>query len=272
MLFDTHAHLDDEQLFPQVASLVADAKQHQVTSILTVATSLASSYRSLQLAESYTGVYAAVGIHPNYCHQATPVQFQEVAQLIEHPRVVAIGETGLDDHWDFCPLELQKEFFLQHIALSHSSGLPFIVHMRDCEPLMMKTLEMARNDSGMLNGVMHSFCGSRQAAQQCLEWGMYISFAGMVTYRKNTELREIAADIPAERLLIETNAPYLSPHPCRNQRPNTPALMRHTLQCLAETRGVAFDQLARTTSMNAMRLFGKVRPVDVAATTQADHA
>ena len=126
--------------------------------------------------------------------------------------------------------------------------------MRDCEPLMLKTLESARDAQGKLNGIMHSFCGSLEAANQCLEWGMHISFAGMVTYKKNQELREIARMIPEDRLLVETDSPYLSPHPCRSQRPNTPALIRHTLQCLADTRGVSHDHLAKATTENAVRL------------------
>lgn len=255
MLFDTHAHLDAEQLAHMTPELLADAATHSVGHILTVSTTLASCYQSIRLAEENPSVYAAVGIHPNHCHETNPAQWKEITTLIGHPRVIAIGETGLDDHWDFCPMDLQLEYFLRHIQLSHTSGLPFIVHMRDCEEVMMKTLESARNAQGKLNGIMHSFCGSGDAARQCLEWGMYISFAGMVTYKKNDELREIAAGIPADRLLIETDSPYLSPHPCRGQRPNTPALVRHTLQCLADHRGVPADELAKITTENALRLF-----------------
>jgi TatD DNase family protein len=255
MLFDTHAHLDDEQLLGRTDELVADARRHGVTRILTVSTSLASCYRSLQLAGQFEGVYAAVGIHPNCCHEALPAHWQEIGKLIDRPGVVALGETGLDRYWDFCPWELQQEYFLRHIRLSRDSGLPFIVHMRDCETEMLATLDRAR-EGGTLHGVMHSFCGSAEAARQFLEWGMYISFAGMVTFKKNHGLRESAAGIPEDRLLVETDSPYLSPHPCRSQRPNTPALVRYTLQCLAEARGVPEQDLARRTTENALRLFG----------------
>jgi len=255
MLFDTHAHLDAEQLAGQTESLLADAHAHSVERILTVSTDLASSYRSIKLAEQHSAVYASVGIHPNHCHEASPAHWKEISGLIDHPKVVALGETGLDDHWDFCPMELQKEYFVQHIELSHQSGLPFIVHMRDCEAEMMRTLADHLDPQGKLHGVMHSFCGSQDAADQCLEWGMHVSFAGMVTYKKNDPLRTIAATIPDDRLLIETDSPYLSPHPCRSQRPNTPALVRHTLQCLADVRGQAIDELARITTKNAFRLF-----------------
>lgn len=255
MMFDSHAHLDAEQLADKTLSIVDDAADHGITRILTVSTTLASCYRSIKLAEQYDGVYAAVGIHPNSCQDANPTQWKEITTLIDHPKVVALGETGLDDHWDFCPMALQKEYFLQHIQLSHRSGMPFIVHMRDCEDEMMKTLEGVRDENGKLNGLMHSFCGSMDAAQTCLKWGMHISFAGMVTYKKNNDLREIAARIPDDRLLIETDAPYLSPHPCRGVRPNTPALVRHTLACLAEVRSVELAELAEITTNNALRLF-----------------
>ena len=130
MLFDTHAHLDAEQLVEQTEAVIADAAGHNVNRILTVSTTLASCYTSIALAEKYEGVYAAVGIHPNSCQDASPAQWTEIAGMVDHPKVVAIGETGLDDHWDFCPMELQKEYFLRHIELSHQKDMPFIVHMR----------------------------------------------------------------------------------------------------------------------------------------------
>lgn len=254
-LFDTHAHLDSDQLVEQTPELLADAKANSVGRILTVSTTLASCYRSLKLAEQHSMVYAAVGIHPCSCHQANLAQWKEITTLINRPKVVAIGETGLDGYWDDCPMETQLEYFLRHIELSHASGLPFIVHMRDCETRMMETLESALDDSGQLNGVMHSFCGSKQAAQQCLDWGMYISFGGMVTFKKNDDLRAIAASIPDDRILIETDAPFLSPHPHRSQRPNTPALIKHTLRCIADARGTPADEFAKSTTENALRLF-----------------
>lgn len=255
MLFDTHAHLDDEQLADVASEVIEDARAHDVNHVLTVSTTLASCYRSVRLSETYPEIWAAVGIHPNSCHEANLQQWKEIRELVNHPRVVAVGETGLDGYWDFCPMDLQREYFLRHIELSHQSGLPFIVHMRECEPEMLETLAAARDAEGRLNGIMHSFCGSQQAADTCLDWGMHISFAGMVTYKKNDELRAIAATVPDDRLLIETDSPYLSPHPVRGRRPNTPAQVRHTLQCLADTRQVGFEELAAITTGNALRLF-----------------
>ena len=184
MIFDTHAHLDDQQLIGKTAELVEDACNRQVTRILTVATSLASSYQSIKLAEQFDAIYAAVGIHPNSCHEANRHQLTELRQLVDHPKVVAIGETGLDGYWDFAPMDLQHEYFAAQIQLSHDTGLPFIVHMRDCQPEMMSALKSS-TVGGRLHGIMHSFTGDIDAAEQCLEWGMFISFAGMVTYKKN---------------------------------------------------------------------------------------
>ncbi len=254
LIFDTHAHLDDEQLAGKTADIIADAKRHGVCEVLTVATTLASSYRSIELAETHSEIFAAVGIHPNSCQDASLAELDQVRQLTQHPKVIAIGETGLDDYWKFCSMDVQIDYFKRQIRLSHETGLPFIVHMRDCESQMLATLSES-TQQGTLNGIMHSFTGTLQTARQCLEWDMHISFAGMVTYRKNDELRQIAAAIPDQRLLVETDSPYLSPHPERGKRPNTPALIRHTVACLAEARGATFEETAELTRRNALRLF-----------------
>src|SRR6185436_8281557 len=169
-------------------------------------------------------------IHPNYLAEAKPGDWPVVEQLAASRRVVAIGETGLDRHWDFTPFDLQQDYFARHMRLAHERGLPFIVHMRDCEDDIMVALreEAARRGGGSaangpLRGVMHSFTGDAPMAAECIALGMHISFAGMVTYKKSQALRECAATIPADRLLIETDCPYLSPEPVRGKRPNEPA-------------------------------------------------
>jgi TatD DNase family protein len=150
---------------------------------------------------------------------------------------------------------LQQDFFDRHLRLSQQVHLPFIVHMRNCGAEILSTLREARS-RGALLGVMHSFTGDAELAGQCIELGLYISFAGMVTFKKSDDLRAIAATIPSDRILIETDSPYLSPHPKRSQRPNEPALLVHTAACLAETRGVKLDEFAVQTTSNAIRLFG----------------
>jgi len=168
--------------------------------------------------------------------------------------VRAIGETGLDAYWDYTPLEVQQTLFDQHLQLSRETDLAFVVHMRDCAAATIEMLRAARQ-RGPLRGVMHSFTGDLATAQACLELGMFISFAGMVTFKKSHELRQIAQQIPTDRILIETDSPYLTPHPHRGKRPNEPAMIVHTAACLAEVRGVPLDQFAAETTANAQRLF-----------------
>ena len=234
--------------------VVQRARDQQVGRILTVATSARSSHNSVELAQQYPEVCAAVGVHPNYAHEATDSDWDQVLGLVDLGEVVALGETGLDKHWDFCPWDVQVLWFERHVALSRETGLPFVVHMRDCEAEMADFLARQAKD-GPLNGIMHSFSGSVEMARQCLGWGMHVSFAGMLTYKKNEALRATAAEIPIDRLLIETDSPYLSPHPVRGQRPNEPALVVHTARCLADVRGMGFEEICQATTDNARRLF-----------------
>ena len=253
-LFDTHAHLDDEQ-FDAIRDDVLDrARRAGVTRIIAVGTTLASSRACVELSQRYTDVDAAVGIQPNYCGEAAGGDWDAIVQLSEHPRVVAIGETGLDRHWDYTPLAMQKDYFDRHLRLSRASGLPFIVHMRDCGDDIVEMLSEARL-RGPLTGVMHSFTGDAELARRCLALGMHISFAGMVTFKKSVDLRMVAATIPDDRILVETDAPYLSPHPHRGQRPNEPELIQHTARCVAEARGEDVDKFAERTTQNALSLF-----------------
>ncbi|MCH7725317.1 MAG: TatD family hydrolase [Planctomycetes bacterium] len=253
-LFDTHAHLDDEQFEQTRDEVVERARAVGVGAIVAVGTTASSSETCVELAARYDIVHAAVGIQPNYCAEAGPDDWDRVKALAQQPGVVALGETGLDRHWDYTPFDVQQDYFDRHLRLSQELDLPFIVHMRDCgdDILAMVTEAASRNP---LRGVMHSFTGDTELAANCVELGLYISFAGMVTYKKSTELREVAAAIPDDRILIETDAPYLSPHPKRGQRPNEPALVIHTAECLAETRGVSIEQFAQATSDNARKLF-----------------
>lgn len=253
-LFDTHAHLDDEQFESRLDDVVAGAREAGVQSIVAIGTTAESSGRCVEIAAKYDGVYASVGIQPNYCAAAADGDWDTVVRLAGDPHVVALGETGLDRYWDYTPFEVQQDYFDRHLRLSQQTGLPFVVHMRDCGDDILAMLRSA-GDRGELSGVMHSFTGDIQLAKACLELGLYISFAGMVTYKKSVELREVAATIPHDRLLMETDAPYLSPHPKRGQRPNEPGLVAHTARCLAEVRGVDLETLAEQTTANARRLF-----------------
>jgi TatD DNase family protein len=254
MLFDTHTHLDQEEFDATRDEVVARAHAEGVTRIVAVGTTAAASRKCLELAQRYAGVFAAVGIQPNYVAEAAPDDWDAVEKMVSSPGVVAVGETGLDRHWDYSPWELQQDYFDRHIRLAQRHDLPFVVHMRDCEADILKMLRSA-HQRGPLKGVMHSFTGSAEMAAACVALGLHISFAGMVTYKKSQALRECAATVPAERFLLETDCPYLSPEPVRSKQPNEPAFLRHTAECLARVRGVSLEELARQTSANAAALF-----------------
>jgi TatD DNase family protein len=254
ILFDTHAHLDDEQYDGMREQVVANAHQAGVHYLLAVGTTASTSRQCLRLASSYDGVWAAVGIQPNYGGEAGAEDWDQIVQLAQMPGVVALGETGLDHHWDYTPLEVQQDYFDRHIRLSQVRDLPLVIHMRDCEREIVAMLRDGRG-RGPLRGVMHSFTGTADTAAECLELGLHISFAGMVTYKKSEQLRRVAAIVPPDRLLIETDSPYLSPEPKRGRRPNEPAWIVHTARCLAEVRGTTVEELAAQTTGNARQLF-----------------
>jgi TatD DNase family protein len=254
MLFDTHAHLDDPQLAEEVAGVIERANAGGVSQILAVGTTLISSRRCVAIAQQYTEVYAAVGIHPNHSHEAAALDWDEIVSLAREPKVVGLGETGLDKYWDFAPLALQEEYFDRHLRLSQATALPVVIHVRESMPEVLAMLREARA-RGPIAGVMHSFTGNQAEAAECVALGLYISFAGMVTFKKSEELRAVAATIPADRILVETDSPYLSPEPFRGRRPNEPARVRHTAQCVAKVREISLNDFARQTTENARRLF-----------------
>jgi TatD DNase family protein len=253
-LIDTHCHLDAEAFQQDVEEVIQRAIDSGSERMLTIGIDLATSQAAVVLANRFDCVSAVVGIQPNYAHQASPADWEQIVELSRHPQVVAIGETGMDKYWDFAPLDVQEEYFVRHIQHSQKTGLPFIVHCREAEAEVVEVLK--REAAGEpLNGVMHSFCGDAETAKHCLELGMHISFAGMLTFRKNDALRQVAATVPPDRLLVETDSPYLAPHPNRGKR-NEPAWVRFTAECLAEVHGLTAEQLAEITTANAKRLFG----------------
>ncbi len=253
MLFDTHAHLDEDAFSQDADEVIARAVTSGVTAMLAVATTVESSRATIALAARFSNVFASVGIHPNYAVQAKPGDWESIEELASSPKVIAIGETGLDRYWDHTPFDVQLDYFRRQIELAGRCDVPFIVHCREAEPDVVAVLrEMA--GTGQLKGIMHSFCGGRATLDAALELGLHISFAGMLTFKKNIELRELAKTIPLDRLLVETDSPYLAPQPNRGKR-NEPAFVRHTAECLAEVRGQTLDEIAAITTANAKRLF-----------------
>ena len=255
MYFDTHAHLDNQQLSPIVDDVVQRATDAGVTAMTAIGTDLVTSRRCVEIAQQFGNVYAAVGVHPTVCQNFDANEtWASIVELTTDPKVVAIGETGLDLHWDTSTLKVQRQWFKRHIDLSFQTGLPLVIHMRACELEIVEMLEQSAIDGG-INGIMHSFTGSIESAQRCLKLGMYISFAGMVTFKKSHELRAVAAAIPDDRLLIETDSPYLSPHPLRSKRPNEPSYIVHTAACLADAKSISAEALGKLTTENARRVF-----------------
>ncbi|MCC9607656.1 TatD family hydrolase [Blastopirellula sp. JC732] len=256
-LFDTHAHLFDETLISQIDDVVARARAANVSRMLVVGTTAEDSAKAIEIAERFPEIFATVGIQPNYCGEVQPGDWERIVEMLEHPKVVALGETGLDRYWDNAPFDVQQDYFDRHLRLSQERDFPFIVHMRDCGDDIVVMLEEAAK-RGPLRGVMHSFTGEPALLQQCLDLDMYISFAGMVTFKKSGDLREVATMVPKDRILIETDSPYLSPEPVRGKRPNEPAYVAHTAACVAAARGESLAEFANLTTENAYRLFRRV--------------
>lgn len=254
-LVDTHAHLDQDVFEQDLPQVLENARAVGVQAMLTIGITRETCEAAVSLAQEHDDIYAVVGIQPNYCSRMEAGDWERIVELADAPKVVGIGETGMDRYWDYCPLDVQRDYFAKHLALAREKSLPFVVHCRDAEADVLEVLQADFQEHGPLRGVMHSFVGSVATAEQCLLYGMHISFAGMVTFKKNKELREVAALVPEDRLLIETDSPYLSPEPVRKIRRNEPAHVIHTAKVLAEVHGVSPEQLAEQTTNNAMAVF-----------------
>jgi TatD DNase family protein len=257
-LIDTHLHLDEEAFRPDRDEVVARAVAAGVATMISIGITAATSRAAVSLAATYPTVYAAVAIQPNYVSQAAPGDWEIIEELSTQPKVVAIGETGLDRYWDHAPFDVQVEFFDKHLELARRLDLPFIVHCREAEKDVVAQLKRAAS-AGALRGVMHSFSGDAETALACVELGLHISFAGMLTFKKNDALRAVAAQVPLDRLLVETDAPYLAPTPFRGKR-NEPAYVRNTADVLATVRNLTPSEIAQATTDNARRLFALPLP------------
>ncbi|WP_406700232.1 TatD family hydrolase [Singulisphaera sp. Ch08] len=252
-LIDTHAHLEDPRLRGDLPAVLERARNAGVCQIVAIGTTANDSESVAAIAREHEGVFAAVGIHPNDAFEATPEDWQRVLALLESPNVVALGETGLDRHWDRTPFAQQQEWFDRHLKLGLESGLPLVIHCRESQQDLIAQLNRFK---APVNGVLHSFTGSWEDAQAFLDLGLHISFAGMVTFTNRTldSLREVAARVPLDRLLVETDSPYLTPHPHRGST-NEPARVTFTAERLAQVHGLSLLELAQITTFNARRLF-----------------
>jgi TatD DNase family protein len=256
-MIDTHCHLDDERFEADRGSVIDRAAQAGVEAMIALGTTLDSSRATIRLAETLPGVYAAVGIHPNSCADAAPGDWDAIVRLLDHPRVVALGETGLDRYWDHAPIELQQDYFDRHLRASQQRDVAVAIHCRDAWADLLPMLHEAAA-RGPLRGVVHAFSGDTTMAAECAALGLYVSFAGNVTYtnKKFQSLRQAAAAVPADRVLVETDSPWLTPEPLRGrQSRNEPALVAHTAAAIAALRGVPLAEFTAQTAANARRLF-----------------
>jgi TatD DNase family protein len=258
MIVDSHCHLEFKDFQGELDSVLERARRAGVGRFLTIGTKLTEFPRVRAIAEANTDVFCSVGIHPHEAAHQPDTAADELAALARHPRVVGIGEAGLDYHYDHSPRERQRAVFRTHIEAARKSGLPLIVHSREADEDTVALLTEGAAKGG-LSGVMHCFSGTRFLAEESVKLGFYISFSGILTFKKAEELRAIAADVPEDRLLVETDAPYLAPIPLRGKR-NEPSYIVHTVEALAKLRGRTVDEMANITTANFERLFAKARP------------
>lgn len=252
MLFDTHAHLDDEKFNDDRDKVIEQCIESGVELILNAGSNIATSKSSIALAEKYPFIYAAVGVHPHDADKMDDDSIAVIAELAANKKVKAIGEIGLDYYYDFSPREVQKKRFAEQIDLARQLKLPVIIHARDAHGDTMEIFK--KSDIQKVGGVLHSFSGSVEMAQECLRLGLYLSISGPVTFSNGKKTVEVVREVPLERLLIETDSPYLTPVPYRGKR-NYPGYVRHVAEKIAEIKGITFEEVAQTTLENGKRLF-----------------
>jgi TatD DNase family protein len=255
MLIDTHAHLDDERFAADLPAVLERAHAAGVVHVVTIGIDAATSRANVALADAHAMLFAAVGIQPNHVADAQPGDWEAILDLVKRPKVIAIGETGLDRYWDRAPFPLQEEHFARHLELARTLDKPVVIHCREAEADVVRMLRADFEKHGPVRGIMHSFTGDEATARACVEMGLHISFAGMVTFKNSEVLRQVAATVPLDRLLVETDSPYLAPMPFRGKR-NEPAYVAHTAACLAQVRGLTVEKLSEQTTANARQLLG----------------
>lgn len=256
MLVDHHCHLDFPDFKGEVPSLVARAKAAGVDLMVSISTRIRQFDGLLELAEAHNEVYCSVGTHPHYAHEELDVPAEELARLAAHPKVVAIGEAGLDYFYQKSPREAQAQGFRTHIAAARMTGLPLVIHTRDADDDTGDILE-TEMATGKFSAVLHCFTGGARLAERGLQLGCYISFSGILTFKKSDALREIARMTPLDRVLVETDAPYLAPGKYRGKR-NEPSYVTETAKELARVKGASLEEIARVTTNNFFRLYSKV--------------
>ncbi len=256
MLVDSHCHLDFPDFAEERAAIVARAREAGIGRMVTISTRVRKFDQIREIAETFDEVYCSVGTHPHNAAEEPDVTAEELVRLSGHPKVVAIGEAGLDYHYDHAPREAQANGFRTHIAAARETGLPLVIHARSADEDVAAILE-EETGKGAFPFVLHCFSSGRRLAEIGVELGGYVSFSGILTFRNSQDIRDIAVIVPHDRLLVETDAPYLAPVPHRGKR-NEPAFVAHTASVLADTIGVGHEEIARLTTDNFFRLFNKM--------------
>ncbi|USK59913.1 TatD family hydrolase [Peribacillus asahii] len=253
MLFDTHVHLNAEQFEEDLTEVITRAQEAGVSNMIVVGFDRPTITKAMELVETYDFLYAAVGWHPVDAIDMTDADLEWIESLAAHPKVVAIGEMGLDYYWDKSPKEIQMEVFRKQIRLARRVKLPIIIHNREATADIITILR--EEEASLIGGIMHCFSGSVETAKECLEMNFYISLGGPVTFKNAKKPKEVAAEVPLDRLLIETDCPYLAPHPFRGKR-NEPAYVKLVAEQIASIKQVSVEEVAHITTENAKKLFG----------------
>src|ERR1700761_6650020 len=256
MLIDSHCHLDFPDFADDLDGIVAQAETAGIARIVTISTRVRRIDALLRITEKYRSVYCSVGTHPHQADEEDGIPAEELVALTNHPKVVALGEAGLDYFYQHGSREAQERGFRTHIAAARATNLPLVIHTReadeDCERILID--EVAK---GPFRAVLHCYTGGRKLAMKAIDLGLSISFTGILTFKKSKELRTLAAELPADRIMVETDAPFLAPGTFRGKR-NEPAYVVEIAKVLAETRGVSLEEISRQTTKNFFRLFNKV--------------
>jgi TatD DNase family protein len=263
MLVDSHCHLDFPDFAPELDAVVARADTAGVRHMVTISTRVRRHAELLAIAERYPNVTCSVGTHPHHAHEELDVTADDLIARTNHPKVVAIGEAGLDYHYDNSPRDAQAHGFRTHIAAARATRLPLVIHAREADADTARILEDEMG-KGPFPAVLHCYTGGPDLARRALALGCHIGFTGIVTFKNSAALRDIAGMVPADRFLVETDAPYLAPLPYRGKR-NEPAYVVKVAEVLADVRGVSFDEICRQTSENFFKLFSKVPRAAAAA-------
>ncbi|MGE5774483.1 MAG: TatD family hydrolase [Hyphomicrobiales bacterium] len=256
MLVDSHCHLEFPDFAAELDAVVDRARAAGIGRLVTISTRVKRHAQVLAIAERFPEVFCSVGTHPNHAHEELDIDAKVLIGIAKHPKVVAIGEAGLDYFRNTSPRDAQAAGLRQHIAAARETGLPLVIHSRDCDADMAQTLK-EESGKGAFPAVLHCFTGGRDLAFTAIELGHYVSFTGILTFKNSVALREIAAALPADRVMVETDAPYLAPGPYRGKR-NEPSYVVETAKVLADARGVSLEEITRQTTENFFRLFNKV--------------